>query len=57
MHCGGGLGRTGTLLACYYVRRGLSPEEAIAWVRAGRPGAVETPEQVATVAAFARTED
>ena len=57
VHCGAGLGRTGTLLACYNVRRGLAPEEAIARVRASRPGAVETPEQVAAVAAFARTED
>src|SRR4051794_12129682 len=29
VHCGGGLGRTGTLLACYLVARGLSAEEAL----------------------------
>ena len=55
VHCGAGLGRTGTLLACYLVRRdGLEPEAAIARVRAVRPGSIETPEQAAAVAAFAR---
>ena len=49
VHCGGGLGRTGTLLACYLVKGGLNPSEAIARVRAVRPGSVETPAQEAAV--------
>lgn len=53
VHCGAGLGRTGTLLACYLARRGLPAGEAIARVRAARPGAVETAGQVAAVEAFA----
>ena len=52
VHCGGGLGRTGTLLACYLVERGLSGEEAIARVRSVRPGSIETPAQVAAVEAY-----
>jgi atypical dual specificity phosphatase len=51
--CGAGLGRTGTVLAAYFVRQGLGPDEAIAHVRSLRPGSVETPEQEAAVAEFA----
>ena len=54
VHCGGGLGRTGTLLACYLVTGGLNPSEAIGRVRAARPGAVETPAQEAAVEEFSR---
>jgi atypical dual specificity phosphatase len=54
VHCGAGLGRTGTLVACYLVRRGLSAEAAIAHVRAVRPGSVETAAQEAAVRAFGR---
>ena len=53
VHCGGGLGRTGTLMACYFVARGALAEDAIAQIRTARPGSVETPEQVAAVHAYA----
>jgi atypical dual specificity phosphatase len=42
VHCGAGLGRTGTLVACYLTRRGVRPDDAIARLRALRPGSVET---------------
>ena len=55
VHCGGGLGRTGTLLACYLARgEGLRAGEAIGRVRSLRPGSVETPAQAAAVEAWAR---
>ena len=55
VHCGGGLGRTGTVLACYLLAsgEGLGAEEAIGRVRALRPGSVETPAQLAAVRAWA----
>jgi protein-tyrosine phosphatase len=44
--CGGGVGRTGTALACLAVLDGVPPDEAVAWVRAHHhPRAVETPWQ------------
>jgi len=54
VHCGAGLGRTGTLLACYLVSRGLAPDAAIAHIRAARPGSIETPRQEAAVFDYAR---
>jgi hypothetical protein len=48
--CLGGLGRTGTALACMAVLAGVPPEEAVAWVRAHyQTQAVETTEQEAWV--------
>jgi atypical dual specificity phosphatase len=55
VHCGGGLGRTGTLLACYLVRQGLSASEAIERVRAVRPGSIETRQQVQAVHDYGQT--
>lgn len=53
VHCTGGLGRTGTVIACHLVRRGFGAEAAVAQVRAARPGAIETAAQRACVRAYA----
>jgi atypical dual specificity phosphatase len=53
VHCGAGLGRTGTLLACLFVSRGAAPEDAIAEVRRRRPGSIETEGQEAIIRDFA----
>lgn len=53
VHCAGGLGRSGTLAACYLKAKGFSSNEAIAEVRRCRsPRAVETREQEEFVSAF-----
>jgi atypical dual specificity phosphatase len=52
VHCGGGLGRTGTLLACYLVSQGLSTVDAIDRVRQLRPGSIETRQQMEAVLAY-----
>ena len=51
--CGAGLGRTGTMLACYLVSNGLDAEKAINEVRAKRPGSIETKAQSDAVHAYA----
>jgi protein-tyrosine phosphatase len=52
--CMGGVGRTGTVAACALVEGGMTPDEAIATVRAVRhPTAVETAEQERFVRSFA----
>lgn len=53
VHCGGGLGRTGTLLACYLVHEGMGPEAAVEEVRLARPGSVETRAQEEAVMRYA----
>lgn len=45
VHCRAGRGRTGTVLAGYFVWKGMPPAEAIEHVRSLRSGSIETPEQ------------
>lgn len=54
VHCGAGLGRTGTMLACWLVTQGMTARDAIARVRRLRPGSIETEEQSAAIVEFAR---
>jgi Protein-tyrosine phosphatase len=52
--CAGGLGRTGTVLACMATLAGVPPIHAVEWVRANYdPHAVETGKQEAFVHTFA----
>jgi len=59
VHCWGGVGRTGTVVACHLINSGLSADEALARIpemRAGRfredRPSPETPEQNAFVRAW-----
>jgi protein-tyrosine phosphatase len=52
IHCWGGVGRTGTVIGCYFVRHGMNPREALAQVnslyktRPGDPSLPTSPESL-----------
>lgn len=53
VHCEGGTGRTGTFAAAYWMAKGMTVANALAYVRKARRHAVETPEQEAALKTFA----
>lgn len=52
--CMGGLGRTGTIVACVLVELGAEPSAAIRDLRSARPGVVETSKQMRFVGGFSK---
>jgi len=52
VHCGAGCGRTGTVIACYFVKTGKTAYEAIEATRSVRPCSIETDGQRAVIYAY-----
>jgi atypical dual specificity phosphatase len=54
VHCIAGLGRTGTILACYLVSEGIPAEQAITSIRKWRPGSIEMRDQEGVIYEYER---
>ena len=52
VHCYGGCGRTGTMLALYLISSGINGKDALEKIRSIRPCSVETEEQEKLVLEF-----
>jgi atypical dual specificity phosphatase len=56
VHCLAGLGRTGTILACYLIKyQKMSADEAIQKVREERPGSIQSFPQEEIIFQFAKS--
>ena len=56
VHCLAGLGRTGTMLACYLIKyQKMSADEAIQKVREERPGSIQSSPQEEIIFQFAKS--
>ncbi len=56
VHCLAGLGRTGTMLACYLIKhQKMSADEAIQKVREERPGSIQSYPQEEIIFQFAKS--
>jgi atypical dual specificity phosphatase len=53
VHCLGGVGRTGTMVACYLAAQGMTAEAAIEEVRRQRPGSIQTVGQERAILRYA----
>ena len=56
-HCLGGVGRTGTMLACYLVSLGDIPKKAIRRVRQKQPGSIHLRSQVLSVFEYGKRQE
>ena len=55
VHCAAGIGRTGTILACYLVKfQKLSATDAIEKVRKERPGSVQSESQELAIGLYSK---
>jgi len=55
VHCAEGIGRTGTVLAAYLVRKGMTADDAVNKVREKRPGSIQNLEQENAIRMLERT--
>ena len=55
VHCAAGLGRAGTILACYLVKHhNMGAFDAITRIRRLRPGSVQSAEQIKAISEYAQ---
>jgi atypical dual specificity phosphatase len=52
VHCNAGIGRTGTILACFLAHQGVDPAAAVRRIRKERPLSLETRDQVIVVTKY-----